>query len=271
MVLLTFKHLIKIGANSNINSFHWRIINCVEVNHYENCSKEILMLAKNKVCIDCKTDKPISEFHVHETKKEKTYYKSRCKTCQSQFLKDKDWPKSDGSVTHIVCNKCKITKSVDEFCKNRRNKRHGRRTTCRDCGNHCNMLCNARNRAIEGGLDFNLTLNDIIIPEICPILKIPLKFGRSRKNENSFWDSPSLDRIDNSKGYTKDNVMVVSAAANLMKSFATFQMLYNFCIFWMEYLKDYKFSNEDDIDFESAITNCVGGRDWHTNKMRVLI
>jgi len=37
--------------------------------------------------------------------------------------------------------------------------------------------------------------------------------------------SPSLDRIDNSKGYTKDNVMVISFRANNIKKDANLQEL----------------------------------------------
>lgn len=37
--------------------------------------------------------------------------------------------------------------------------------------------------------------------------------------------SPQLDRIDNTKGYTKDNVVVVSKRANTIKNDATVQEL----------------------------------------------
>jgi hypothetical protein len=38
-------------------------------------------------------------------------------------------------------------------------------------------------------------------------------------------DSPSIDRKDNTKGYTKDNVWVISQLANQMKSNATPEQL----------------------------------------------
>ena len=86
------------------------------------------------------------------------------------------------------------------------------------------LLNGVRNRARLHGYDFNLTLEDIIIPEICPILGIRLK-KHLRKWED---DSPSLDRIDNSKGYIKDNVWVISRLANIMKNSASLDQLRKF-------------------------------------------
>ena len=64
------------------------------------------------------------------------------------------------------------------------------------------------------GLDFNLTPQDIIIPDVCPILLIPLKFSTSKQRACA----PSVDRVDNSKGYVKGNVRVISQKANHLKS-----------------------------------------------------
>lgn len=76
------------------------------------------------------------------------------------------------------------------------------------------MLRRLRTRAKVKGLEFSLTAEDIFIPDICPILGISLK-------ENS----PSLDRVDNSKGYIKSNVRVVSSRANTLKRDASLEEL----------------------------------------------
>lgn len=68
----------------------------------------------------------------------------------------------------------------------------------------------AKSRATKKGLIFNLTEEDIILPEICPIMKVP--FDRSNRKY-----AYSLDRKDPNKGYTKDNVWVISQIANAMK------------------------------------------------------
>ncbi len=76
------------------------------------------------------------------------------------------------------------------------------------------MWSAARYRAQQKGLDFDITEDDIVIPERCPVFDVEL--GRN----GGPW-APSLDRIDSSKGYVKGNVQVISARANLLKNDAT--------------------------------------------------
>ena len=83
----------------------------------------------------------------------------------------------------------------------------------------------AKDRAEKRDLDFNIEESDIIIPKICPLLEIPIKFGTKEDYNNS----PSLDRIDNTKGYIKGNVWVISKKANTMKNSATLNELQTFC------------------------------------------
>jgi len=88
------------------------------------------------------------------------------------------------------------------------------------------MLVNAKYRAKQSGLDFDLEISDISIPELCPVLHVPLVVGK-RDHYN-----PSLDRIDNSKGYVKGNVQVISYKANAMKNSATREELLKFA-YWV--------------------------------------
>jgi len=70
-------------------------------------------------------------------------------------------------------------------------------------------------------MEFSLTLEDIIIPEFCPVFGIRLEsgFGMGRGIGLDQRDrAPSVDRIDNAKGYTKDNIIIVSYRANRLKS-----------------------------------------------------
>jgi hypothetical protein len=84
----------------------------------------------------------------------------------------------------------------------------------------------AKVRAKERGHDFSLEVSDIIIPKTCPVLGIELKqnSGRSGAYKNSY----SLDRIDNSKGYIKGNIQVLSQLANAMKGAASVTELQQF-------------------------------------------
>jgi hypothetical protein len=77
------------------------------------------------------------------------------------------------------------------------------------------LLGQARYRSKKKGIEFNLELSDVVIPKVCPVLKIPLTAGSSSGGPRGC--SPSLDRIDNTKGYIKGNVQVISHKANTMK------------------------------------------------------
>lgn len=96
------------------------------------------------------------------------------------------------------------------------------------------MLYSAKYRARRNGLEFNLKEDDFEIPLRCPILGVPLEYGKEKQTPNS----PSLDRIDNTRGYTPDNVWVISNRANTMKSSCTREELLKFA-FWIykTYLK----------------------------------
>lgn len=79
------------------------------------------------------------------------------------------------------------------------------------------VLANAKARAKKKNLSFNLTLQDMIVPEFCPVLGIKLINCQGIKTDNS----PSVDRIDSSKGYVKGNIAIISLRANQIKSNGT--------------------------------------------------
>lgn len=78
----------------------------------------------------------------------------------------------------------------------------------------------ARTRARQKGIKFTITKDDITIPEVCPILELPLL-----KGDGYLPNAMSLDRVDNAKGYVPGNVRVISRKANLMKSSLTLDVL----------------------------------------------
>lgn len=73
----------------------------------------------------------------------------------------------------------------------------------------------ARNRAERKGIPFNITKDDISIPEKCPVLGITMKFTKGRRMQTHL--TPTIDRIDPAKGYVKGNVIVVSWRVNWLK------------------------------------------------------
>jgi len=76
------------------------------------------------------------------------------------------------------------------------------------------MFYDARKRAVSLNLPFNIEPSDIVVPEICPVLGIPLSTG-DREN------APSLDRLIPALGYVLGNIRVISFRANRIKSDAS--------------------------------------------------
>ena len=74
----------------------------------------------------------------------------------------------------------------------------------------------AKQRSKKKNIEFSITVEDLKMPEVCPLLGIKL---------DSYSDDidvhPSIDRIDSSKGYIKGNVWIISHKANRVKSDAT--------------------------------------------------
>lgn len=84
----------------------------------------------------------------------------------------------------------------------------------------------ARQRAKKSGVAFEIIRDDVVIPDVCPILGLKIDvLERGRMNPCS----PSLDRIDPVKGYVPGNVWVISWQANRMKSDASPEELKLFC------------------------------------------
>lgn len=84
------------------------------------------------------------------------------------------------------------------------------------------LLNQLKASAKRRGIEFDLTtldIDDIGIPISCPILNIPLKFNKGKPQPNSV----SFDRIDSTKGYTKDNIIIVSNRVNQLKANASLE------------------------------------------------
>ena len=94
------------------------------------------------------------------------------------------------------------------------------------------MHYKARQRATLKKTEFNIEVSDVVMPKKCPVFsQYELKKETSDMSGPKPW-SPSLDRIDNTKGYIKGNVQVLSHKANTMKGNATPQELLQFA-YWV--------------------------------------
>jgi hypothetical protein len=83
------------------------------------------------------------------------------------------------------------------------------------------LLQSARYRAKKGNIPFSITKHDVVIPDKCPALGIPLAVNDGYSGPGSM----SLDRIVPELGYVPGNVNVISHKANTIKNCATIEEL----------------------------------------------
>lgn len=119
------------------------------------------------------------------------------------------------------CRVCGEILPLSDFYRDKR-RPSGHRATCKKCVSvqskekytgrtaEYNLWRWAQIRAGKNGREFTIKVSDIVIPEICPVFNIPI-------------DTPSIDRIDPTKGYVPGNVRIISMRANMLKSDATLE------------------------------------------------
>lgn len=78
------------------------------------------------------------------------------------------------------------------------------------------LVTSAKTRASAKGLPFDLTAEDLTLPEVCPVLNISLSWSNVITNE-----TPSIDRVVPELGYVKGNCNIISMKANRLKNNAT--------------------------------------------------
>lgn len=102
------------------------------------------------------------------------------------------------------------------------------------------MIRNVKYSSKRRNLDFDLDYTDIKLPVYCPLLNIKLNYNNQKHHkilnlgdnyeDLSFNDisRATVDRIDNTKGYVKGNIIILSRLANAMKNEASFEQLETF-------------------------------------------
>lgn len=87
------------------------------------------------------------------------------------------------------------------------------------------LFYSARQRAKKASVEFSISFEDIEIPAVCPLRRIPFTVGLGQHND----DSPTLVRKDPRLGYVRGNVWVISQKANRLKGALTPNELKTFC------------------------------------------
>ena len=135
------------------------------------------------------------------------------------------WTDSEGGKRFTTCSQCE---------KDRFNKRYRVNPIPQ-------LISGFRNRAKKQNVPFNLTVDDMKdliknAADICPALGVKMKIAKLYANNSNY--SPSFDRIDPKKGYTKNNIVIVSNRANRIKSDATVDEIRKVADFYEKLLKD---------------------------------
>lgn len=94
----------------------------------------------------------------------------------------------------------------------------------------------SKKRAKADNIEFDLSPEDIVVPLICPVMGLPLQFEKGISDH-----LPSLDRIDNSKGYIRGNVRVISWRANYLKKNLTLPQMQRM----LQYMQTDGFATEE--------------------------
>ena len=221
-----------------------------------------------KTCSKCETTKDLTEFNKRKDTKEG--YRSYCRECEKEWFKiyrennrekvleghklyrENNWEKiAKSHKLYRENNREKVLKRNKLYRENNREKELKRKKLYRENNREkvleshklyyennrekC-LLQKARQRAKKKSLPFSLTEEDIVIPDVCPVLGIPLFSGNGRMIDNS----PNLDRIIPEKGYVPGNVRVISQRANRIKSNATAEEIR---LVWEDLLKIEKDEN----------------------------
>ena len=154
-------------------------------------------------------------------------------SCCGKEKPAKDFSKHSGSILGYDTSRCK-------FCKKSR-------VNWKSKSIESKMLNRAKSRSKNRGLEFNLTIDDIILPTHCPVFGVEFKYG------DADW-TYSIDRIDSRFGYVRGNIQIISNKANRLKNNATVEdirLLYN----WMLTQKPYWQLTWKDIDEINSVLN----------------
>ena len=186
-----------------------------------------------KTCKTCKINKSVSDFH-----KNGTTYMPSCKSCRSLERKKIRYERPSEGVRK--CASCEKEKDISNF---HTDKSHpsGLQSSCKPCQTEKTKKCtstlngfikkiykdmyhNAKKRSKK--LEIELTIEDIhelYIKQngLCAISGLKLTHETySYKDKEHIINrlNISIDRINSNLGYTKDNIQLVTAIVNRMKT-----------------------------------------------------
>lgn len=170
----------------------------------------LLNLDEVRTCNECNEQKTVRDFNRNKRPNGEWYISKQCNKCHYKRYKE------------AYSNKNRERYKNEEFRESK--KEYAKKY--RQENPELIMFQSARSRCRNNNIEFNLDLLDIVIPDKCPILEISFCLINTNYRKDN---SPTLDRIDPTKGYIKGNVRVISYKANVMKNDATLDTMKTFC------------------------------------------
>jgi|TARA_R110002153_G_C13178881_1_gene484884 hypothetical protein len=232
--------------------------------YFQKYSIQYNYISPTKTCATCKEIKNKNEFYSKKINKDG--FDRECKVCSSKRKKKSRQIKSSNKNKYSIkyfyisptkkCKICKKTKKLSEFYIDRKYT-YNLKKHCKSCADSQNK--NYLKKTIRYGYnwqkfiisnikksnsiarlsekydkDFNLeAMSEITIDFLtklkekqnnkCNWFGVDIDFSR-----NDWLRSPSLDRLDNDKGYTRDNVVLTCRSANLARNKSTVEEMGNF-------------------------------------------
>ncbi len=170
-------------------------------------------------CSCCKILKPNFDFGKKGGSRRKRLYHARCKVCMSEFLKVSGWGVNNPEKRKLIQKKYNLShkKELQE-----------RSIAWKMQSPFKAMLGTYRQNAAKRNLILEITHIDLeSLWEkqcgLCFYTKLPMLKHYGSK------ESVSIDRVDSSKGYLLDNVVLCRRQVNIMKNDATLEELFDFC------------------------------------------
>lgn len=228
--------------NSNGNVIEINIDKLIELEELEEETEE-----NERKCTKCNIIKKLNEFSL--LKSGKKGRNSHCRLCRSNDRKTLNYEKkTDGTK---LCFDCEQVLDVSNF-NGDKSSSDGLQTYCKDC-KHARMnelsstlegftkrlIHDIRNNNKKRAKDLELSITHLDIIDLynkqkgkCALTGKILKHNAYNVKGNNHiinnWNI-SVDRIDSNKGYTKDNVQLVGAIINRMKTDLTDDYFILFC------------------------------------------
>lgn len=222
--------------NKSLNNLEWSSINQDSYNFLKQNQGK----SSGKYCRICKSFKPYSDYYNTKNGKNSNF----CKDCGNtrrnlkaeEYLKRRQSNRKSKSGLNYLNTALKYEKFKED--KEAYLKFLEKIRKYNDDNWWIGTLSQLKRRAKDLNISFNLTKEDLYVPEICPLLKIPI----SRKNPKKLY-CVSWDRIIPELGYTKGNVRAISLKANIMKNNANFEELKCFAENIIPYMENKDFGH----------------------------